>query len=152
MTGEEIYLFLDNSGNLQNCAGKGMFRFYGYNLLSFRDEKLLRLYALEGDRTRLGVRPLFAAASRMNLWQDGTPVLRDVDGDGLAECEGDCDDQDPDTYPGAPDLCDGKGNDCNDPTWPDGPPTGTALPTPGTSVDYASTSPPPPPGSPSRSR
>jgi hypothetical protein len=50
--------------------------------LSLFGEKLLRLYHLEGDRTRLGVRPLFAARSHMNLWQDGTPVFHDVNGDG----------------------------------------------------------------------
>lgn len=30
----------------------------------------------------------------------------------------DCDDQDPFVYPGAEQLCDGKNNDCADPTWP----------------------------------
>ncbi len=50
--------------------------------LSLFGEKLLRLFLLEADRSRLGPAPLFAVQSRMNLWQDGHPVLVDVNRDG----------------------------------------------------------------------
>ena len=39
----------------------------------------------------------------------------DGDGDGVSLCDGDCDDADATTYPGALELCDGLDNDC-DPT------------------------------------
>lgn len=42
-------------------------------------------------------------------------VCVDADGDGVTDCEGDCDDADPLTYPGAPEICgDGVDNACGD--------------------------------------
>ncbi|MEZ4317636.1 MAG: MopE-related protein [Myxococcota bacterium] len=38
---------------------------------------------------------------------------RDLDGDGVETCDGDCDDADPTTYPGAPEVPDGRDNDCD---------------------------------------
>jgi hypothetical protein len=37
----------------------------------------------------------------------------DNDADGVSECQGDCDDADPDRFPGNPDICDGIDNDCD---------------------------------------
>ena len=40
-------------------------------------------------------------------------VCTDADDDGVTDCAGDCDDSDPSTYPGAPEVCgDGIANDC----------------------------------------
>ena len=41
------------------------------------------------------------------------PDILDVDGDGF-EARDDCDDQNPNVYPGAPELCDGVDNNCNE--------------------------------------
>ncbi len=37
----------------------------------------------------------------------------DKDSDGMSECDGDCDDTNPDVTPGATELCDGLDTDCN---------------------------------------
>ncbi|QDG50061.1 hypothetical protein FIV42_04710 [Persicimonas caeni] len=37
----------------------------------------------------------------------------DADNDGYSECDGDCDDSNPDVHPGATEQCDGLDNDCN---------------------------------------
>jgi hypothetical protein len=48
-----------------------------------------------------------------------SPCPPDADGDTYrAHCDLDCDDDNPDVYPGAPQLCDGINNDCSDPNWP----------------------------------
>ncbi len=50
----------------------------------------------------------------VNLVGTGTPVLiDDLDQDGFSVDDGDCDDDDPAVYPGAPETCDGKDNDCD---------------------------------------
>jgi hypothetical protein len=46
-------------------------------------EKRIRIYPLERDRSRLGLSPLFAGESRMNLWQEGKPMMLDANADGI---------------------------------------------------------------------
>ena len=45
---------------------------------------------------------------------DSALDLTDADGDGFYLEEGDCDDQDAQTHPGAEDVCDGRDQDCDD--------------------------------------
>lgn len=40
-------------------------------------------------------------------------ILEDIDNDGFTEMEGDCDDQDPDVYPGATEICNNLDDDCD---------------------------------------
>jgi hypothetical protein len=69
--------------------------------------------------------------SLMVVWggQDASSVLGtggryalgqsvDNDHDGFSECTGDCDDTQASVYPGAPQICDGMNNDCNQINWP----------------------------------
>jgi hypothetical protein len=50
--------------------------------LSLLGEKVLRVYPLAGDRTRAGDAPLFSATTAINLWQEASPVVVDLDRDG----------------------------------------------------------------------
>ncbi len=45
--------------------------------------------------------------------QEGCSIP-DGDGDGVTVCEDDCDDTDDSVFPGAPEICDGKDNDCDE--------------------------------------
>lgn len=58
---------------------------------------------------------------------DGTeaydlPSIYDADGDGYYVCIDDCNDNDNTVYPGAPEICDGKDNNCNGSIDETGPP------------------------------
>ena len=53
--------------------------------LSFFEEKMLRLFPLEYDRTQTGQEPLLSVESRMNLWQKARPAVLDADRDGLPD-------------------------------------------------------------------
>jgi predicted outer membrane repeat protein len=44
----------------------------------------------------------------------GAASIADDDGDGVTIADGDCDDDDPDRYPGAPERCNGRDDDCDD--------------------------------------
>ena len=50
----------------------------------------------------------------INLLGVGGPSTADYDGDGVSVADGDCDDGNADRYPGAPELCNGVDDDCND--------------------------------------
>ena len=50
---------------------------------------------------------------------DLTP--NDLDGDGMTSLEGDCDDGDAGNFPGNPEICDGRDNDCSNVVDDDGP-------------------------------
>jgi hypothetical protein len=50
--------------------------------LSLFGEKRLRIFPLEPDRTRMGVAPVFALETGINLWQAASPTVLDLDGDG----------------------------------------------------------------------
>jgi hypothetical protein len=47
----------------------------------------------------------------------GCACSTDADGDGASTCS-DCNDNDPAVFPGAPELCDGKADNCTSPAWP----------------------------------
>jgi len=65
------------------------------------------LSAAQGD---LALAPLLV---RGNDCANGTPAAYDRDADGVTSCAGDCDDDDPLTWPGAPEVCDGVDTDCD---------------------------------------
>jgi hypothetical protein len=54
---------------------------------------------------------LSACLVNEDLYQSRQDLLRDDDGDGFGE--DDCDDNDPDRHPSAPELCDGEDDNCN---------------------------------------
>jgi hypothetical protein len=66
------------------------------------------------------------AATRQLYFQGLGCDCPDGDEDSFSVC-GDCDDRDGSTYPGAPQICDGVNNDCEDPSWPTPPPDDADL-------------------------
>lgn len=67
--------------------------------------------------TDSGFETPFLSANALRISCD--PACRGVDADADGFCtDSDCDDASPATYPGAPELCDGRNNDCDDAAWP----------------------------------
>ena len=63
-----------------------------------------------------GLVPLFVAPGCLvtpEAFVEARARFQDADGDGISEYEGDCGPEDPATWPGAPELCDGKDNNCD---------------------------------------
>jgi predicted outer membrane repeat protein len=67
------------------------------------------------DLGRVQVRSSDDANASLFVVLEGTggPSVRDEDEDGFSPLDGDCDDNDPDRYPGAKEICDGVDNDCD---------------------------------------
>lgn len=64
----------------------------------------------------IALRFVYALAEEPSLARDralDAMTVVDLDQDGFTEAEGDCDDRDATVYPGAPELPDGKDNNCN---------------------------------------
>ena len=53
--------------------------------LALFGEKRVRMYGLDPDRSRSGFLPLMEGKSGMNLWQEGTPWILDVNRDGRSD-------------------------------------------------------------------
>lgn len=64
---------------------------------------------------RLRIRTSDAATGplTLDLAGSGAPSTVDADEDGFSPADGDCDDGRDTVYPGAPELCDGRDNDCD---------------------------------------
>jgi hypothetical protein len=96
--GESLLLERPSPGRCPWQAGGGWFPFSA-TFVADSDTALLRFTAeRNGDLTSYGIDDIVVTG-------------------GL-----DCDDSDPDIYPGAPERCDGKNNDCRDAGWPTLPP------------------------------
>jgi hypothetical protein len=65
------------------------------------------------DPVRLSVLLLSGCLFAPEVYEARLDELDDDDGDGWSEDAGDCDDTDPDRYPGAPEVCDEADNDCD---------------------------------------
>jgi len=70
-------------------------------------------YGIAYSADRFGGDPLLYFSTVGCPCQGGDP-----DGDGVSDCGGDCDANDGNIYPGAPEVCDGVSNDCLVEGWP----------------------------------
>jgi hypothetical protein len=68
--------------------------------------------------------PALPIVTEVEFALEVSPCVPDQDGDGVAICDGDCDDGNPDVFPGNTESCDGVDNDCDTLIDEDIPPLG----------------------------
>ena len=81
----------------------------GDGLTDFEELSMLSTDPLNPDSDGDGCGDLYESMTG----KDPLVADSDEDGDGSLSCDGDCDDNDPEVFPGAPSLPDGKDNDCD---------------------------------------
>ncbi len=69
--------------------------------------------------TEAGFETPYLSANSVRISCDPACRGTDRDGDGVCGASGDCDDDAASVFPGAPELCDGLSNDCDDAAWPE---------------------------------
>ncbi|HEV8199323.1 MAG TPA: putative metal-binding motif-containing protein [Candidatus Polarisedimenticolia bacterium] len=83
----------------------------GHAAISFPEPTSLSECAFIGATYRLGGTETPAIGGFVKIKHGND--CPDADGDGLTACGGDCNDADPNTRPGRPEICDGMDNDCD---------------------------------------
>jgi hypothetical protein len=90
----------------------------GPPVLAFGDELVVRVsFSPDREEEEVGqvqVRSDLSGSESVDLSGTGGASTEDVDEDGFSPADGDCDDGRADVYPGAPELCDGRDNNCDD--------------------------------------
>ena len=88
------------------------------NNIQFIDNTMIFLLILAGESVANESKAdVFYAVGTISFDQTMECATVDSDEDDVTDCF-DCDDQNPDVYPNAPQVCDGVNNDCDHPNWP----------------------------------
>lgn len=90
----------------------------GPSILTFEDTLTVTVsFSPDREEDEIGqiqVRSDVAGSDTVDLTATGSAGTDDNDADGYSPADGDCDDSRDDVYPGAPELCDGRDNNCDD--------------------------------------
>jgi hypothetical protein len=101
---------------MNSCLAGDESGLVGYWRLDETSGQLIIDSSPSGNHGTLGANDAVGADDPARSLSFAPVSCTDSDGDGFFG--DDCDYQDPDTYPGAPQVCDGVNNDCDAPGWP----------------------------------
>ena len=111
-------IYIEENDALTTLSGIENIDYTGINYLYFQNSNTLSYCNLQNICDYLSIpsnqASIYGNASGCDTRSEIETLCMDRDGDGISSGDGDCDDNDPNNFPGNTEVCDGQDNNCDD--------------------------------------